>query len=180
MILPRFATALLALCFSGAAHAQTGGPYAFLSEDGRTIAYSACDESESWQECVSHDLSCGEVGGLTLLLLGAEGGGFNARSTAKALLNRDWGQARVRFPAGGNRAAELTIHEISISLNDMNGDWDLTLQLYDPELLFQVVDERSVSSIKADIAGAVFDLTPNQDAGRKLLAFKSSCTRGRA
>jgi hypothetical protein len=151
-----------------------------LSEDGRTLAYTPCAADEA-SECVSHDLNCrGDDGfgdGLAMTLLGASSeSGPDTRKLAKALIDRDWGEARVDFTVG-SKTVSLTAHAVTVSLDEMSGDWDLSLHFQDDGVFFDALTDASAADVAAHIEGYAVPLASTPADGANLMKFKKACDR---
>jgi hypothetical protein len=150
-----------------------------LSDDARTIAYTPCS-AEDAAECISHVIDCrgdGAFGnGMAMTLLGASSENPpDVRKLAKALLDKEWGEAKVTFTIGG-KAVELPVNAVTVSLDEMNGDWDLSLHFQDDSALFDALTDASAASVTANVAGYSVPLASTKDGGADLMKFKQACT----
>lgn len=153
---------------------------AFLSGDGKTIAYAPCSEEEA-AECISHTIDCrgdGDLGGgIGIAILGAEeGGGPDARQLARVLIGKPWGGAKVVADVGGV-SVDLGVQSITVSTNEMNGDWDLTLHSYGQTALFDALTRERAAGVTLDVAGYALTLSADTATADKLMTFKQSCGR---
>lgn len=176
--LPILAAAIVAAALgAGAAHAEKMN--SIVGDDGKTLAFTPCSPDES-VECISYDLDCrGDGGfgsGLDITVMGLEDGGPSARAMAKALIDKPWGEAKVRFDVGG-KPVDIQVHAVTVSTNEMNGDWDLGLHTYDPGSLFDSLTEKTVGKVTLDIAGQSFVLAEDKAGAANLMTFKKACTQ---
>lgn len=149
-----------------------------LSDDARTIAYTPCSVEDA-AECISHDINCrgdGNFGnGMAMTLLGASSDNApDIRKLGKALLDREWGEAKVAFTVGG-KTVEVTVNAVTVSLDEMNGDWDLALQFQDDGVFFDALSDASAASVTADVAGYSVPLASTKADGANLMKFKQAC-----
>lgn len=171
------AVVLAAMLWPGLAQAEKMN--SILGEDGKTLSFTPCGLDEA-SECIAYDMDCrGDGGfgsGLSIAVLGAEEGGPNARAMAKTLIDKPWGEAKVQFEIAGNEVA-ASVSSITVSTNEMNGDWDLGLHTYDAGSFFDALTEKSAGKVSIEIAGQSFVLAEDKDGAANLLKFKQACTQ---
>lgn len=149
-----------------------------LSDDAKTLSYSPCSEEDS-AECISHDLHCrGDDGfgdGLAMTVLGgASKAASDVRKLGKALIDKPLGEANVRFTVGG-KTIDLPANAVTVSLDEMNGNWDLSLHFMEDGEFFDALSKKSAESVTADVAGAVLKLSSGPADAANMLKFKTAC-----
>ena len=159
--------------------AQNASQSAFLSDDGKTLAYAPCAEEEA-AECVSHSLNCrGDSGfGNSLafsLLGGTSDPAPDIRKLATALIARPFGEAKIRFILGGSTEIDAAAHSITVSTNEMNGELDLALHFYQGEAFLDALTAANAADVKADIESFPVVLADDTATGEKLMKFKAAC-----
>jgi hypothetical protein len=151
---------------------------AILSEDARTLSYTPC-AAEDAAECIAYALDCRPDdsfgGGLRITIMGEEQEGPDVRALARSLLDKPFGEAKVRFTMAGRPPVELGVSALTVSEDEMNGDWDLALQSYDQGSLFDALTKASAGSVKLDVAGYSMTISDGPKAAADLLRFKAAC-----
>lgn len=151
-----------------------------LSDDGKTISYTPCSLEDS-AECISHALDCrGDDAfgnGLAMTLLGGSSENPpDTRKLGKALIDKPFGEAVVTFTVGA-KAVDVPVSAVTVSLDEMNGDWDLSLHFQDEGAFFDALTESTAASVKADVAGHLLHLSATKAEAANLIKFKQACTR---
>lgn len=171
------ATILAAVLGTGAAQAEKMN--SIVGDDGKTLSFTPCALDDA-AECIAYDMDCrGDGGfgsGLSINVSGAEEGGPNARAMAKALIDKPWGEAKVQFSVGG-KAIEIQAHSVTVSTNEMNGDWDLGLHTYDPGAFLEALTEKNAGKVSLKIADQSFVLAEDKAGAANLMKFKKACTQ---
>lgn len=150
-----------------------------LSDDGKTVSYTPCSVEDA-AECISHDINCrGDDGfgdGLAMILLGASSENPpDTRKLAKALIDKEFGEAKVKFTVAG-KSIDVPANAVTISLDELNGDWDLSLHFLDSGSFFDVLNETAVN-VSADVAGYRVPLASTKADAANLMKFKQACSR---
>ena len=152
---------------------------AILSDDARTLSYTPCAEDEA-AECISYEIDCrGDTGfgdSLSMLIFGA-GDDPDVRSLAKSLIDKPYGEASVSFDVGGS-AIETTIVAVTVSRDDMNGDWDMALVFDNGDAFLETLTEATATNVKADVAGYSLMLSADAATAKKLVGLRQGCMRG--
>jgi len=151
-----------------------------LADDAKTVAYTPCSGEET-AECISHVIHCrGDDGfgdGLAMTILGGNSDSSpDVRKLGKALIDRPFGEAAVSFTLGG-KTVDLNVNAVTVSLDEMNGDWDLALHFMDDGGFFDALSKTSAKDVRADVAGAMIPLSSTAADGANLLKFKTACGR---
>lgn len=172
--------AFLAVLAAASPAAAAEKENAFLSDDGKTLAYAPCSEEEA-AECVSHSIDCrgdGAFGnGLAIGIIGdEEGGGPSVRQLAKALIDKPWGEAKV-IARLGPVSVDLAVQAVTVNTDEMNADWDLTLHSYDQTVLFEALTPDRAADVTLDVAGHTLTLSADKQTAEKLMKFKQACER---
>jgi hypothetical protein len=149
-----------------------------LADDGKTLAYTPCEAEES-AECVSHALHCrGDEGfgyGLAMTVIGA-GDDPDVRKLARILIDKPYGEAKVAFTVG-EQMVELGVHAVTVSTDEMNGDWDLALHFMSDGDFYDALTEQTATRVSADVAGHTLPLSTGKTHAGHLLALKEACTK---
>jgi hypothetical protein len=158
--------------------AQGAKLHSILSDDGKGIAYTPCSPEEA-SECIAHDISCrgnAEFGdGFSIALMGA-GNDPDVRKLAAALLGRDYGKALVVVTLGDGTRIELPVQIVTVSTNEMNADWDLSLFTYDQAKFFEALTEKTAKGVSADIEGYKVVLSDDKLSAANLLKLRKACS----
>lgn len=173
---PRLSLALAFALATAPAGAETFT--GILSDDAKTIAYTPCSVEDS-AECISHEFNCrgddGYGNGTAMTLLGASSDNSpDIRKLATALIGKEWGQAKVAFSVGG-KTVEVSVFAVTVSLDEMNGDWDLSLHFQDDGAFFDALSDTSASDVKVDVAGYSVPLASSKADGENLMKLKQAC-----
>ena len=152
---------------------------AILSDDARTMSYTPCAEEDA-AECISYEIDCrGDTGfgdTLSMLIFGA-GDDPDARALAKTLIDKPFGEASVSFDVSGS-AIDLTVAAVTVSRDELNGDWDLALVFDNGDALLDSLTESAAKNVKADVAGYPLVLSADAGTAKKLVGLRKACTRG--
>lgn len=174
-----FFTTAVIVC-SSSALAQSKEPLtSHLSEDGRTLSYTPC-ESEEWGECISHSLHCrGDGGfgdGLAMVITGAAApAGPDVRKMAKDLIDKPLGESAVPFIVG-SKTIDLPVAAVTISNNEMVGDWDLSIHFSSEGDVLDRLDG-STDKVDADVGGEMISLASSKRDAENLARLKTACAR---
>lgn len=177
-IIPAF-TSLILLALP--ALAQDENLTSHLSEDSKTLFYTPCD-SEEWGECISMSLNCrGDSGfgdAMDIIITGGpEPEGPDVRKLAKTLIDKAFGETQVPFIIGA-KTIDLSANVITISTNEMMGDWDLALHFTnDSEVLDRF--DGTTTDVKADIAGHMVTLANDKRDAENLARLSKTCLAAR-
>jgi hypothetical protein len=155
--------------------------FSHLAEDGKTLFYTPCPEEE-WGECVTMSLHCrGDSGFGDALDLVITGGpapdGLDVRKMAKTLIDQPFGEARVPFIIGA-KTVDLAANVVTVSTNEMMGDWDLSLHFMDDSELLDRLDA-STADLKADVAGSMITLAADKRDAENLARLAKTCLNAR-
>lgn len=146
-----------------------------VNGDGRQIAYTYCVEPDPWVECVSHELKCSPEGLFVTL------GGFSpadAVKVTKALLDMGPMKASVRFLlADGKISIDLWAPVFEVHSNDMDGVWNLEINLHDEALLWSAMSEPAVRGAKVVVGDQTIDISPDHGAEALLMKMKKACEK---
>lgn len=167
------ATILAAALGTGAARAEKMN--SIIGEDGKTLSFTPCSPDEA-AECIAYEMNCSGGSGVDINVSGAEEGGPNARTMAKALIDKPWGEAKVQFSVGG-KAIDIQAHSVTVSTNEMNGDWDLGLHSYDPGAFLDALTDKNAGKVSLKIADQSFVLAEDKAGAANLMKFKKACTQ---
>jgi hypothetical protein len=168
---------------SGPALAQSDQMHAVASETGKTIFYTTCSVDE-FSECIDYMFGCekaanaGASGELSLMISGfeEEEGKSNTRNIMNSVSGKPFDDASARFVlAGGKTRIDLPAISLTLTSNEMNAAWDLTMELYRAASLFEVLDATSAEDVTVKLGGETVDLAPEKGDGAKLLALKTAC-----
>jgi hypothetical protein len=152
-----------------------------LAEDNKTLFYTPCAEEE-WGECISMSLHCrGDSGfgdALDIIITGGPApAGPDVRKMAKTLIDKAFGETNVPFIIGA-KAIDLSANVITISTNEMMGDWDLALHFTnDSELLDRF--DGTTTDVKADVAGHMVPLATDKRDAENLARLAKTCLSAR-
>lgn len=152
-----------------------------LAEDGKTLFYTPCS-GEEWSECVSMSLHCrGDSGfgdALDIIITGGPApAGPDVRKMAKTLIDQALGETHVPFIIDA-KTIDLTANVITISTNEMMGDWDLALHFTnDSELLDRF--DGTTADVKADVAGHMITLATDKRDAENLARLAKTCLSAR-
>lgn len=152
---------------------------AILSDDARTLAYSPC-AGEEVAECISYDINCRndtEFGDtLAMLVFGADEDP-NTRTLAKTLIDKPFGEASVRFGVG-ELSIDLSVAAVTVSRDELNGDWDLALVFDNGDAFLDSLTESAAKNVTADVAGYTVVLSADAETANKLVELRQACMRG--
>lgn len=155
--------------------------FSHLDGDSKTLFYTPCPEGE-WGECITMSLHCrGDSGfgdALDLIITGAPApDGPDVRKMAKALIDQPFGEARVSFIIG-SKTVDLAANVVTVSMNEMMGDWDLALHFMDDSELLDRLDG-STADLKADVAGTMITLAADKRDADNLARLAKTCLNAR-
>lgn len=153
--------------------------FSHLADDNKTLFYTPCSE---WGECVEMSLHCrGDSGFGDALELVITGGpapsGLDVRKLAKTLIDQPFGEARVSFIIGA-KTVDLSANVVTVSTNEMMGDWDLALHFMDDSELLDRLDG-STTDLKADVAGTMITLAADKRDAENLAQLSKTCLSAR-
>jgi hypothetical protein len=172
-----------AITGSGPVFAEDVQMHAVASESGKTIFYTTCSVDE-FSECIDYMFGCEEdgeasaPGDLSLMISGLEEEDkSNTRSIMNTVVDKPYDDVSAHFVlAGGKANVDLPAISLNLMSNEMNAAWDLTVELYRAEALFDLLDETSAKEVKVELGGETVNLTPEPGDGAKLLALKTACS----
>ena len=150
-----------------------------LSEDSRILSYTPC-AAEDAAECISYTIDCvgadGSPGNLGIYIFGNEQSGPKVRVLAKTLIDKPYDEAKVRFSLAGGQNVDLVVASITVSQDEMNGDWDLNLESYEQTTLFDALTKVSAAKVTLDVAGHQMTISDGKKLAGDLLKFKTACS----
>jgi hypothetical protein len=168
---------------SAPALAQSDQMHAVASETGKTIFYTTCSVDE-FSECIDYMFGCekaanaGVSGELSLMISGfeEEEGKSNTRNIMNSVSGKPFDDVSARFVlAGGKTKVDLPAISLTLTSNEMNAAWDLTMELYRAASLFEALNAASAEDVTVELGGETVDLAPEKGDGAKLLALKTAC-----
>lgn len=179
----RFHQSALALALLlGASPALAQEKMSILPGDNpKAIAYTPCEPNEEAGECIAYILSCESSeafgSGLELMIIGQgtpDDNGPDTRAIARTLLDKPYGESKFSFDLNGT-PVELTAHNIVVSSNELNGDWDVAARSMDLLPLLDAMTSANTAKASATIGGYTVALSAGPPDAEVLMKFKKAC-----
>ncbi len=135
----------------------------------RQLAFTGCDpDAKPTRVCVAFRLSCD---GLTVV-----SDALNYIIAKRLIGSEIYDGKKMTFTVASTEVP-LSLRGVSVSANDMNSEWDMTVEYSEGSKIFDAM--RGLPApvpLALKIAGEEFDLTPREDNWSVLTEFASDCT----
>jgi hypothetical protein len=135
---------------------------------GATVAYSDCEGRDEWPECQSIEFGCSETG--DLLSINEDG-----RAIAARLSEGDYGEHSQITLRVGVASYEISVWDIRLQANDLDGIWSVTLEGSGFGPAFEAIAANPAAWVSASVAGTSYDLTARTADRPLLVAMAKTC-----